>query len=570
MNKIIKMGLIFLMLIIGSIGVYAGCHDGTYRENFTTSYGVGLENIQFNTSNMTRLDTLLNNTPIDDFIITITQNFTLTSQDSDSFVCKQQLPNQTSPGDDYSGGGYPELGECTLNYLSGNIACSGSRCTTPYLSYSLDKAIDNDWDTYFVMMGVMDDVQLEFMYSYPFDDLTGVNNITWNVKFMNETGNYTYNITLPWNCTNNITYDLDLIVKYIHPDYYEIGCFNGMTEEYIVFLSPPGITLGFGLFEQQVFWNVNRTIGGREMLDYRYINNDSVKLYNRSSGLEVGAGNFSVKDGYTYGSYYIQTDNVNYAGMLASAVYTRNFTAGGGLWNRDNLFGSSILYNNSNFVYGLDLDYDYNIDNNISSYWNITDPFIAAAAGNWTMWYSTYDKNCTNTLPTCTATIASASYNTTTNISLVITYSDSDGDPWIANQTRWYLGGVLQAAENNLTTLLAPNTAGSYLVSARVYDSYNWSIWCNDTFTITTTTTTTTTMSAASSCNSTRGIIFAGFALVAVIMIVVAAFGIISIFSGNFNVASLWAIAVGMVGFALTVVIGYVVIGNLSAITCAI
>ena len=53
-------------------------------------------------------------------------------------------------------------------------------------------------------------------------------------------------------------------------------------------------------------------------------------------------------------------------------------------------------------------------------------------------------------------------------------------------------------------------------------------------------------------------------------MIVVAAFGIISIFSGNFNIASLWAIAVGMLGFALTIVIGYIVIGNVSTITCAI
>jgi hypothetical protein len=571
MNKIIKMGLIFLMLIIGSIGVYAGCHDGTSRLNYSNSYEVAANVVQnINVTNMTRMNMFLNITPIEFFIVNITQNFTLTAQDSDYFECRQQLPNQTSPGDNTTGGWYPTTGLCSLAYSDGDITCTGSRCTSPSANHEQDKAFDNDWTTYFDMVGV-NNVQLEFEYAYPFDDITTVANITWNLKFMNGTGNYTYNITLPYNCTNNITWEVDLIVRYVNPDYYQIGCWNGAIDTFTEFLHPDGVTLaGIYLYEQQVFWNVSRVIGGREIFDYRYINLDSVRLYNRTSGQELGDGNFSVHEGYTFGTGYIQTDNIAFDGMPARMTYTRNFSAGGGLWNRDDLIFNTIYYNTSNIPYIIEYGSGYNIDNNVTSNWTITDEFIGAAQGNWTAWYQTYDMNCTNMLPSCSASFTGSPYNTTTNISVTWGWYDPDGDPFTDNTTQWYLGGVLLPAETNLTTLVQPNTAGSYLFSGRVKDTYNWSDWCNATFTVTPPTTTTTTMSAASSCNNTRGVVFAGFALMAVIMIVVAAFGIISIFSGNFNVGTLMAILIGMVGFGLTVIIGYVVIGNLSAITCAI
>jgi hypothetical protein len=76
------------------------------------------------------------------------------------------------------------------------------------------------------------------------------------------------------------------------------------------------------------------------------------------------------------------------------------------------------------------------------------------------------------------------------------------------------------------------------------------------------------TTAAKVSCQNTKAIIFSGLALIIVAAIVLAAFGIISLFSGGGNVASLGAVAIGLVGLAVVVMVGYYIISATGSAIC--
>lgn len=99
------------------------------------------------------------------------------------------------------------------------------------------------------------------------------------------------------------------------------------------------------------------------------------------------------------------------------------------------------------------------------------------------------------------------------------------------------------------------------LMSTKLLDNRNYTI----TYT---TTTRTITSDAAISCGGTKMTIFAGFALLAVAMIVLAAFGIVSIFNGSSGMGSFSAIGIGIMGLAIVIMIGYYIISTVGAAVC--
>lgn len=125
--------------------------------------------------------------------------------------------------------------------------------------------------------------------------------------------------------------------------------------------------------------------------------------------------------------------------------------------------------------------------------------------------------------------------------------------------------------EENLSTIIYNfNGNWSNKNSWRVYNPYfggnNWTItWSEYPYVCTTTTTT-----GESQCNSTKVTIFAGFALLAVLAIVVSAFMIIKMFGDNFDGTALTVTAIAAIGLCVILFIGYYIIGTLAQTTCGI
>ena len=81
----------------------------------------------------------------------------------------------------------------------------------------------------------------------------------------------------------------------------------------------------------------------------------------------------------------------------------------------------------------------------------------------------------------------------------------------------------------------------------------------------------TRTCSVRDSCSTAQLAIFAGFGLLALAAIVLAAFFIISIFSdGNLVVASGTAVVVGIIGLGIIIIIGYYIIASVGQSVCLI
>lgn len=70
------------------------------------------------------------------------------------------------------------------------------------------------------------------------------------------------------------------------------------------------------------------------------------------------------------------------------------------------------------------------------------------------------------------------------------------------------------------------------------------------------------------SCSNTKGVIFAAFGLLAILCLALAAVGIIQIFQGNVDITALMTTTIGMIGLAMILLIGYVVIQNVAASVC--
>jgi hypothetical protein len=71
-------------------------------------------------------------------------------------------------------------------------------------------------------------------------------------------------------------------------------------------------------------------------------------------------------------------------------------------------------------------------------------------------------------------------------LNVSIGFSDNDSDTWIYNETKWYNGTTYFSNYDNLTSLSAANFTGggTWTVSVRVKDFFNWSDWVNESVVI--------------------------------------------------------------------------------------
>ncbi len=76
------------------------------------------------------------------------------------------------------------------------------------------------------------------------------------------------------------------------------------------------------------------------------------------------------------------------------------------------------------------------------------------------------------------------------------------------------------------------------------------------------------TCEARDSCLATRTTIFAGFALIAVAIIVLSSFAIIKLFSGEMTGAALGVLAVAIIGLAIIIMIGYYITSTVGDSIC--
>lgn len=76
------------------------------------------------------------------------------------------------------------------------------------------------------------------------------------------------------------------------------------------------------------------------------------------------------------------------------------------------------------------------------------------------------------------------------------------------------------------------------------------------------------TCSVRDSCNSTQMVIFAGMSLIALFAIVLAAFGIIQIVSGNSDTTALMMTLTGLIGLAIVLYAGYYIVGAVGVSVC--
>lgn len=79
---------------------------------------------------------------------------------------------------------------------------------------------------------------------------------------------------------------------------------------------------------------------------------------------------------------------------------------------------------------------------------------------------------------------------------------------------------------------------------------------------------TTRTCSARDSCLATRVTIFAGFALLAVAIVVLSAFAIIKLISGDMTGAALGVLTVSIIGLGVVIMIGYYITSTVGTSVC--
>ncbi len=126
----------------------------------------------------------------------------------------------------------------------------------------------------------------------------------------------------------------------------------------------------------------------------------------------------------------------------------------------------------------------------------------------------------------------------------------------LANLTRWSVPSTADYGSDIAITLLA-GTDGS--------EDLNNTGWTTDSVVY------TRTCSTRDSCSATQVTIFAGFALMALAAIVLAAFALISIFSnGNVAAAGFSAIVIGIIGLGIVLMIGYVILTQVGVSVCVL
>lgn len=123
--------------------------------------------------------------------------------------------------------------------------------------------------------------------------------------------------------------------------------------------------------------------------------------------------------------------------------------------------------------------------------------------------------------------------------------------------------GTDAAGETHYITLYNTSTSTSTILNSKPLDGKTYNI----SYTLSTY---TADSSAKTACQGVQTTVFAGFALIAVALIVLSAFGIIAMFKGGSGEGTFMAIALGVVGLGVILMIGYIVINYASNATCAL
>ena len=130
--------------------------------------------------------------------------------------------------------------------------------------------------------------------------------------------------------------------------------------------------------------------------------------------------------------------------------------------------------------------------------------------------------------------------------------------------------GVVQASSTGTThaiavTGLTDSTIYYWNVTLRATDNQTTNIF-NGTFSVLTTPSTT---ASNRSCQNTQSTIYTAFGLIALFAIVGAAFGIINIFStGNTSPGTLMALSIAIIGLAIVIFVGFVIIDKVGTSIC--
>ena len=288
------------------------------------------------------------------------------------------------------------------------------------------------------------------------------------------------------------------------------------------------------------------------------------------------------------GIVYNATSGVD---ILSTSNYTIDYATGIVSWRfDDNLIWNNTLVSvcyNKTFTTSTDLvaiGLGYSVgptgDFGAVKTWNITKNEIAAR--DWTTTYSYVTTTCSGS----TSTVYWPSTDTGTGI--VYNATGTNAMP-TSNYTINYTTGIVSwhfidnYAWNNTLVSVCYNktfTTSTDLVtlglgySAGTTGDFGvaktWKITKNEIGArdwTTAYTYTARTCSARDSCASTKTTIFAGLGLLAVCIIVVCAFAIVKIAQGD-PMVSLSIVAIGGITLAITLMVGYVVLSNVSATIC--
>ena len=272
-------------------------------------------------------------------------------------------------------------------------------------------------------------------------------------------------------------------------------------------------------------------------------------------------------------------------GEIKWTTVTINWTAAGNnATHFTNYYNVSIANSTTSSITWIG-DRNTSIDNTTLSW---TDNIIAYPSGYYTyrlrvyanntgddsneFVYTGYSGNFTidHTAPTSTGcgVISSdlSKYYTTSTLTCACTYSDQYGAGESGSLYWWSRNGGAYVAYPR--TYTGPKALGDvFNCTYRPSDGYNFG---TDTISgASTALTYTSASSAAVSCTGTKAIIYAGFGLIAVGVIVLAGFLIISLFRGGDGSGAIMGVTIGSVAIGIVVMVGYYLIDVVAVAVCS-
>jgi len=198
--------------------------------------------------------------------------------------------------------------------------------------------------------------------------------------------------------------------------------------------------------------------------------------------------------------------------------------------------------------------------------------YAANGTGETDFYYTGYSGNFTidHTAPNVTGTAITSSdggyFYTTSTLTCSGTYADMYGAGESGSTFAWFEEGVVivgQTTQIFTGTLTDTNT---YICEYTPSDGYNIGTAGNSSII---TASYSPTTDGAISCRAVQTTVYAGFALIAVGIIVLAGFMIIQLFKGDMGGAEvLIAVIIGAIAIGVILLVGYVVIDKVGASVC--